>query len=395
MPTDRPLRLVHVTMLPMKPDGGLSGYVRDVGVRLAEAGHAVEVLGYVTPGAREPPAVAGLSWRLAVAPRRCAWRVTAEARGHLERAIPGADVVHLQGMRTGLNAVAASLARRHGVPLVVSPHGQVHPWLRSQRRWRKRVVDALWDARAYRQAAVAVAMTEDEADHVRAFAPRLKTAVVPIGVEPPAAPDPAVWQRLSLEHPHLDTSRRKVFFLANFNRRKGFDLLIEAFAGLAGRESLQLVMAGAPGETRPEGVRAILRAAALGEGDAVLLPRLNAEERTALLGNVDTFAMPSRSENFGIVVLEALAAGVPVFATDATPWARIDPTGEVVRTDPPTVKGIRRGLEVLLAEEPARRAERVTRGRVMLEERFRWGPVIKALVGVYRDVATENGTKRR
>lgn len=297
------------------------------------------------------------------------------------------NVVHLQGMRTGLNAAAARVAQRHGVPVVVSPHGQVHPWLRSQRRWRKAAVDFVWDRPICRRAALGVAMTEDEAEHLRAFSPGLRVEVVPIGIDPPAPANPAVVRELLREHPGLATPRRRVFFLANFNRRKGYDLLIDAFARLGDRDDIQLVMAGAPGETSPAAVRERVAAAGISEDRFVQLPRVDAARRAALLSLAEVFAMPSRSENFGIVVLEALAAGVPVLATDSTPWASFDPAGEAVLSRQPTVDGIRDGLGVLLGEDGPARAVRVAAGERLLETRFRWEPVVARLEALYREVA--------
>ncbi len=383
----RPLRIVQVTMAPLKPDGGLSLYVRQVSRRLAEAGHAVTLIGHgragVAPSADDT--AAGLTWRVAALKRGYATRLAPGVAATLRAALQDADVLHLQGMRTRLNVEASRLARRAGVPVVVSPHGQVHPWLLSQRRWRKRAVDRLWDRPIFRRAAMGVAMSPDEAEHMRVFCPGLPVRTVPIGIDPPPTPDASVRAALLARVPALAEPRRRLLFLAALNPRKGVDLLVEALARMRGHEDAQLLIAGPESDWTHAQVKAMVDRRGIDAGRVVQLPRVDEAQRTALLGMAEGFVLSSRSENFGITVLEALSAGVPVVATTATPWAALDPDGTVLCVEPEAA-ALAEGMGTLLGESAEARAARIERGRRMVAERFAWPAVIARLEALYRDV---------
>src|SRR5207249_704317 len=93
--------------------------------------------------------------------------------------------------------------------------------------------------------------------------------------------------------------------------QKGFDMLLEAFAGLADRYEVDLVLAG-EGEDR-EVLSALIEKFQLKER-VVLYGRASSEEVVALLNGCEFCAVPSRFEPFGITALEAIAAGKPVLA---------------------------------------------------------------------------------
>ena len=388
------MRIVQVTMVPLKPDGGLSVYVRQISRRLAEAGHRVTVIGQGRVGVepRLEDRAYGLTWRVGLLDGGFATRVSPETVDALREAVSGADVAHLHGMRTKLNAVASRLANRAGVPVVISSHGQVHPWLRAQRRVRKAVADFLWERPIYREAAMGLAMSAEEEEHLRLFAPGLPTRWLPIGIDPPEAVNPVIQAELLQHAPGLSLpGRRRLLYMAPLNKRKGYDLLIKAFASLQQPET-QLILASVEDVGTHKDVKEFFDRAGLNAAQVVYLPRMTAAQRDVLFSLSWGFVAPSRSENFGIVVTEALAAGVPVLTTTGTPWPRLDPSGTVVCVEP-TAAAIASGMHRLLEESSADHAARIERGRVMVAERFSWPRIIDQLSDLYREV-TERYPRR-
>ncbi len=121
-----------------------------------------------------------------------------------------------------------------------------------------------------------------------------------------------------------------VFALGRHVRQKGFDLLLEAFASLAERPAFvhRLVIAG----DGPERAALEHQARALGIAERVDFPgATDRADTAALFRGADVFVLPSRHEPFGIVVLEALAAGAPVVATDVGGVAEFLPDTPLTR----------------------------------------------------------------
>ena len=347
-------------MMPGRERAGLSLYTRNLTRRLRAAGVEVDLVGYAT-GREDRAALeaeCGGPVDLLETPRRVAVDLTDQARAVLSERVAAADLVHLHGMRTRLNVFAAAAARRARTPLLVSPHGQVHPWQMAQHRWRKRVLDLFADRRIYRRAAGVVAVSEEEAGHVRAFAPRTPVTVIPPGVEPVQARDAAAPPDLG------GGGGRTLLYLADLSRRKGVDLLADAWLRAA-PAGCRLVLAGRATEFGEEDVRGWVDAAPAASPIVRAGPVSDAE-KAALFSEADGFVMPSRAEAFGIVVAEALSAGVPCIATRATPWSCLADSGAGWHVDT-SAAGLAAGIAAWAAADdlPARgaAAEGLYRGR--------------------------------
>ncbi|HUE97160.1 MAG TPA: glycosyltransferase family 4 protein [Longimicrobiaceae bacterium] len=171
----------------------------------------------------------------------------------------------------------------------------------------------------------------------------------------------------------FELPRRESDYLLYFGRldwfQKGLDVLLEAVRILAGRHrGLRLKIAGR-GKDRD---RLLERAYTLGIRENVeVIGPVGDDERNALLSGARILVMPSRFEGFGMVAAEAMAAGVPVVASDAGSLPEvIDPPrgGEIVPVEDPRALAGR--IEALLDDPRRRRA--LSRSARRSAERFRW-----------------------
>ena len=162
--------------------------------------------------------------------------------------------------------------------------------------------------------------------------------------------------------------------------QKGMDLLVEAVPMVLGYfPSAKFIIAG----EGPEKEGLINRANQLGVGHAIrFLGSLSRGEYSELMRSIDILALPSRNEPFGIVALEAWAAGKPVVATTAGGprefvWHNVN--GFLVDANP---GGLAHGIGSLLADHDHCRALG-RNGRVAVEDRFNWDTVASYTEGVY------------
>jgi glycosyltransferase involved in cell wall biosynthesis len=204
---------------------------------------------------------------------------------------------------------------RRGRRLVVTVHDTIpftHPETLTPRgvAWHRAMI-----ARATRHADAVLVPTAAVATELRRYAPGpAPVHVVPHGV--PAAllatpgPDEAarVAERLSLPEGY-------VLAVGTIEPRKGLDLLVEAMAA-AGAPDLPLVVAGPRGWGGVD-LAAIADAHGLRPERLRLLGRITDAELAVVLRRASVLAVPSRAEGFGLPVLEAMAAGVPVVHSDA------------------------------------------------------------------------------
>lgn len=289
------------------------------------------------------------------------------------RQVPGPAILHDNGIWSGANRAAMAAARGQRLPYVISPHGMLEPWALGHHRYRKRLAMALFQRRALAGAAALFATAEPERAAIRRLFPRVPIALIANGVGAQPAP-----------RPRRDDGPATLLFLSRLHPKKNLLGLLEAWAVVAADPRLArwtLRIAG-PDEGGHAAVVAA-RIAALGPGGRVILDGPVAETAKGMVfAAADLFVLPSFSENFGIVVTEALAHGVPVIATTGTPWAELPERGcgWSVAPEPAELAAVLTEAMLLPA---AQRVEMGARGRAWVAAAFGWDGIAAQTLGVY------------
>jgi glycosyltransferase involved in cell wall biosynthesis len=174
-----------------------------------------------------------------------------------------------------------------------------------------------------------------------------------------------------------------VVFLGRKAETKGLDALFQALPRLAHRPPPVLALAG------PSTAWYRAQRHADGPVRVVDLPALPAAAKDALLAAADLLVLPSRHEAFGIVFLEAWAAGVAVVGADI-PAVRdaVGDAGDLFRPDDPA--DLARAIDAALAD-PAARARAVACGRERVHTRHTWDRVGRLVDDAYAAVAGSAG----
>ena len=254
---------------------------------------------------------------------------------------------------------AAHTARRLGKRLVMMPRGSFAPARLRESGWKKRLVG--WIDRHYANAADSVwATAESEAGEIKAFARDARTEVFPIG---------------------LDVSRyiasrqngRTLLYMSRISPIKGLDMLAEAWGRRGGESGWKLVIAG-PDDRGYTGEIKKVFARKCKEGSYEFRGPVYGEEKTHLLSQADAFILPTRNENWGIAVAEAMASALPVICTKGAPWQCLESARAGWWTDA-TADGIEEALGGLFAMSREERLATGANGRRWVEENLDWGAI--------------------
>ncbi|GBC82004.1 D-inositol 3-phosphate glycosyltransferase [bacterium HR10] len=290
------------------------------------------------------------------------------------------DLIHVYGVRDFLSTVVCWAARRRGLPYVVEPMGMLVPIGRSLRK--KRAYDRFFGRTLLARAARVIVTSVQEAGEAHAWGiPREKIVVRRNGLDlsefDPLPPRGAFRARLG-----IGENQRVVLYLGRLAVKKNIPLLIEAFAEARGPEDVLLIIGPDDGDgTRSAIARAIARTR-LGDAVRVLGP-LYGRERVSALVDADVMVLPSVHENFGNVVVEALASGTPVIVTNRCGVAPLveGRAGIVIE---PEKEALKRALRLLLADEAQRRrfAEEALRLRAALS----WDEPVRQLESLYAEI---------
>ncbi len=311
------------------------------------------------------------------------WKTSLPMCAALRREIATFDVVHLHSLYLFHDWAVPALCRRGGVPYIVRPHGTLDPYIRRRHRWRKALVEVLYQNRALRHAAAIHYTTAEEMRLATPHAHGARGVVVPNGFDLDQFDRMPDGSGFRARYPET-AGRRIVLFLGRLHEKKGLDLLIPAFARtLAARPDLHLIVAGPDDGMAAELGRWVAREGIADRVSAIGM--LAGEDKRMALAAAELFVLPSYSENFGIAVLEAMAAGLPVLISDQVNlWREISDAsaGIVVACRADAVEA---GLARLLDDpDMARRMGRA--GAALAREKFTWPLVAAALEALYVSV---------
>lgn len=274
-----------------------------------------------------------------------AWRLEPWLREHARKF----DVIIVHGIWTYHTYCVAKVARSLRMPYVVFLHGMLDPWFAKQYPLKHLKKWLYWpwaEYRSLRDAALVLLTTQEELLLARKsfWLYKVRERLVGYGIRDRDIPVGAARTAFLTRYPTL-AQTRNVLYLSRLHPKKGCDLLIRAFAAVASRDpNLHLVMAG-PAE--PAYLRTLTDLVQqLGITSRVTFTgMLKGEMKWGAYDCADAFALPSHQENFGIVLAEALASGVPVLTTrQVNIWREIEDTGAgLIETD--TQDGANRLLE--------------------------------------------------
>lgn len=257
------------------------------------------------------------------------------------------------------------------VPCFLTPHGMLEPWLISRNYWTRKV-PAIWlyQRWAVRDADGIIATALSERQHLSqlGWCNPERICLLPNGIDVHSIRVKENWNE---QHMSL-------LFMSRLHPKKGLDMLLEAMTGV---EGFDLVIAGDGDPSYIEELKHLAQSLHLSERCRFVGP-VYGSDKWDLIRSAEGVVLPSHSENFGLIVAEALASGVPVLTTQGTPWKEIQEyrCGWWVE---PTAPAIRSALEALAKTSLQERKEMGQRGRKLVLEHFDISALVEGLLSVY------------
>ena len=295
------------------------------------------------------------------------------------------DIVHLHGIWNLALHRCAVICRRWKIPYVIAPRGMLEPWSLKQKWLKKRLARLLYQDRDLKGAAALHATAESEAEQFNKLGFKNPVIVSPNGVNVPnGSPFP-------VPRSPFPSVARRALFVSRMHPKKGVLELVEAWSALHNSTWLnnwkvELVYTVSGEFEKEYETKVKARVAELGLQDQFIFTgALNDEEKWKAYARADLFVLPTYSENFGIVVAEALWAGVPVITTKGTPWKELEDRKCGWWIDAgvnPLVVALKEAISLPDLE----RHGMGVRGKLLIDDKYTWAAVIKPMVDGYKEV---------
>jgi len=249
------------------------------------------------------------------------------------------DIVHIHTLWSPFLHQALKWAKSNKVPIVISPHGMLTPWALGQKPLKKWMALALYQYWDLRGATLIHVTAESELADVRRLGLKQPVVIAPLGVNVPTEVPP-------VRH----NNPRIALFVSRIHPKKGLFNLVDAWSAVKKQSAVavgsqrsdeaslttnelmnsstngllpwKFIIAGPDQDGHAAKVMERARAAGV-EADFEIIGPVFGKQKDDLYAKADLFVLPTYSENFGVVVIEALAQCCPVITTKGTPWQEL------------------------------------------------------------------------
>jgi len=268
------------------------------------------------------------------------------------------DIVHINGIWNPQNWLFQKEAQMLGIKVILSPHGMLEPYILSRHPLKKKIGMALYQDKAIKRADYIHATAQSELDNFRKLGYNHPSATIPNGIDLSEVKQKTVWDTGPINN---------ILFLSRVHPKKGIELLIEAVAQLK-TDRFKVIIAG---EGAPAYVES-LKKLAIQKGVYTMFDFVGGvygSQKWELYQKADLFVLPTYSENFGIVVAEALATGIPVITTTGTPWCELE-TNRCGWWIGLSLQNLSKALTSAINTSPEELSEMGLRGRKLVAEKY-------------------------
>ncbi|MCG9893281.1 MAG: glycosyltransferase [Thermosynechococcaceae cyanobacterium MS004] len=307
--------------------------------------------------------------------------ISGDLRRWLKQQAKTYDLLHVHAIFSYAPTAAMAIARHQGIPYFSRPLGQLCEWSLTQSRLRKQIYLNVIE-RANLKGSQGLHFTAiQEQQEAAALNLNVGGFVLPHGLRMPA---PIPQARLKLrEQLQLPPDEPILLFMSRLHPKKGLDALIAALARLK-TERFTFLLAGSGDPDYEATLNDLLRDNGL-EARTRKVGFATGETKQLYLQGADLFALTSHSENFGIAVLEALAAGTPALLTPGVALAELVQQQNLGWVCDLEIQAIAEAAQTALQDAQARR-DKGDRARQIVEAQYSWDSIALQLEAQYRTV---------
>jgi glycosyltransferase involved in cell wall biosynthesis len=300
------------------------------------------------------------------------------------------DLLHVHAIFSYPSTVAMAIARRKKVPYIAQPHGLLCEWSLQQSTGRKELFFKLFEQANLNHSQYIQFTTQQEQKETSRLNLSCPNLVIPLGLSISPTINNAR-QRLR-EYLEVPADEPIILFLSRFHHKKGLDYLIPALGKLSDKR-FTFVLAGSGSPEYEAEVESLLVTHGMKERTH-LVGFVKGENKDLLLQGADLFALTSHSENFGVSVLEALAAGIPALLTPGVALAKMVEQEDVGYVTQLNVDAIASKLQQIL-ENPEQAKNMGDRARHLLNEKYTWNQIASQMQQVYQDILSNNNSAQK
>jgi glycosyltransferase involved in cell wall biosynthesis len=287
----------------------------------------------------------------------------------LKKNLSSYDIFHFFGGWTFFYVKLSLLAFKLNKKIIVHPMGFYEPWSFSQKKIKKQIAWHLYQKRILLKADLIHCASDNEKKNILKLNKKFKTAVLPFGIDDNF-----------IKKNSIKKLKKKALFFSRVHKKKGLIDLINAWKDIDNKDwTLDIV---GDGEEKIYLKKLVLIKKYININ--FLDPIYKNNDKIKLFNKYDLFILPTKSENFGITILESLARGVPVLTTNNTPWKSIKKynAGWIINKVDPELK-----LTLIKIFKFKKNIFFIkSKNSINLAKKFRWNLIFPQYINVYKSL---------
>lgn len=299
-------------------------------------------------------------------------------RRWLKENIDDYDVVHVHAIFSYVSTYAMWLARKRNIPYVVRPIGQLEDWSLSQSKNKKEWYLKLVEQSNLEGASAVHFTAESEKRQALKRFPSLRSNVIPLGINK---------SKSRLDNVHhtwaLTKNTPVICYLSRLHPKKGLELLLQALSSMNNTD-FQLIIAGTGEADYEASLKERVITLKL-EEKCHFIGFIEGDEKQHLLQSSDIFALTSYSENFGVAVLEAMAAGAMPFISKEVALSNVVEEHQLGVVCKLSIEDIKHKLGTQLQNIEASKV-RGTAAKRFVEQHYQWPAIAQQLKDLYLQI---------
>jgi glycosyltransferase involved in cell wall biosynthesis len=300
------------------------------------------------------------------------------------------DIIHQHGAFLPISLFTKSLSKK--IKVLISPHGLFEPERLEMQSRKKVIARLLFENSNFKNSACLVACSEQEALNLEALNFDVPIAILPNGIEEDfLLKETSLEERASFrKKKNIPEDKKVLLFISRIHPLKGLVLLLEVLSKMKDqfqKSNWLLVIAGIDENNHQEELNNLVKDYGLEEIVQFVGPVFG-EEKILMFDVASTFILPSMNENFGIVIIEALARGIPVITSKNTPWVDLEDFNCGWWIDRKE-KDITMTLENLIKLDSSELSLMGESGKKLVKNKYLWASIAKQSINLYKWILSD------
>lgn len=225
-------------------------------------------------------------------------------------------IVHIHGLWDLMLHKICRFSFNNKLPYIITPRGMLEPWSLSQKKIKKFFAMFLYQRRNLNNSKCIHATSKMEAINLRKLGLKSPIAIIPNGINLEEFPN---------SYPQKETRKKKILFLSRIHKKKGIENLIFAWSDIIKqlKSNWVIEIIGNGEEEYVNKLNNLIQCKNL-DSEIIIKKPIFGKEKISKFREASLFVLPTFSENFGIVIAEALASYTPVITTEGAPWEELE-----------------------------------------------------------------------